>query len=676
MKIRDFFSTLNFSISILNDRNNDEIRHFEDDFDEIMRGSSEYIRKLVEDNAEELSEEYEVEDLILDDYNYISNETFQNTDIHAISMKYVASKYLNSHRNIIPELEKEIEERGLVFCEEESYTDDFHENLLTALLSLKHDYKENYGDLLDEIPEEVSSILRVGTEQGEIDAAFKNLYNKFGNATMVPYALRRNVMMMGYYSLYGLQGIDEKSASQSTLKIKNAFHMKDYIQTYVERLEPVFKTEIVNSILSIVYQLDRFGEIYEKIEAHNDRMNRFGLPGLGYQSDEKEIYPNLPRFEELMTEKLLMQQNVEDLLILNVFYNNRFAKVMNEYALSLFVMANLEKIQSCVNGENITKDRISRSTLNMLITKYQCLILPVKQYFVEEQSKILNNPYVFLENATELELDSTDDETRTKRHVELDPSNFVKKVTKAWRNEYRDYFNSRLPGVDNTLEDDLIFTNVLYNPIFLSYNFKYESIKAAYSYLNYLSNEEPNRSLNYGIVLDKDNLNNGVNVLLAFDGNLDSTVRAHVKRQYFEDFLLAQTGSLDARVFVGFEDFFIAGEFATSQLIAPQCKQREKFIKGLRNGSASRENPSARITPINEKFLHHLEYNVNKTKFMPAHKILMTKRNKKGKLIQEPVQPVVKYNMDTRKKYIRDYEGNFIEEKEFYERENSLEAEV
>ena len=100
---------------------------------------------------------------------------------------------------------------------------------------------------------------------------------------------------------------------------------------------------------------------------------------------------------------------------------------------------------------------------------------------------------------------------------------------------------------------------------------------------------------------------------------------------YFEDFLLAQTGSLDARVFVGFEDFFIAGEFATSQLIAPQCKQREKFIKGLRNGSASRENPSARITPINEKFLHHLEYNVNKTKFMPAHKILMTKRNKKAK---------------------------------------------
>lgn len=675
MKIRDFFSVLNFSISILNDRRNEDVRNFEDNFDEIMRNSIEYIRRLVDDNRDALSEDYDVEDLILDDYDYISNETFQNTDIHAISMKYVASKYLNSHRDIIPELEKEIEERGLVFREEESYTDDFHENLLTALLSLKHDYEENYGTLLEEIPEEVAGILRVGTEPGENDAAFKRLYNKFGNATMVPYNIRRNVMMMGYYSLYGLQGIDAKTAPQSSLKIKNAFHMKDYIQTYVERLEPIYKTEIVNSILAIVYQLDRFGEIYEKIEAHNDRMNRFGLPGFGYQSDEKEIYPNLPRFEELMTEDVLMRQNVEDLLILNVFYNNRFAKVMNEYALSLFIIANLDKTQRCIDGEEITKARISQTTLNMLITKYQTLILPVKQYFVEEQSKIQDNPYVFIENATEFELDSTE-EVRTKKQIELDPSRFIKKITKAWRNDYRDYYNSRLPGIENSLEDDLAFTNILYNPIFLSYNFKYDSVKSAYAYLNYLSQEEPNRSLNYGIVLENDNLNDGVNVLLAFDGNLDSTVKVHVKQESFRDFLLAQTGSTLSNVFVGFDDFFLAGEFVTTQLIAPQCKQRERFAKGLRNGSASKENPSARVTPVNEKFLNHLEYNINKTKFMPAHKIVMEKRNKKGKLIQESVQPIIKYDMETMKKYFRNYDGELIEEGEFFAKDNSKEIEV
>lgn len=676
MKIRDFFSTLNFSISILNDRNNEDVRNFEDNFDDIMRNSIEYIRRLAEDNAEALSDEYDIDDLVLDDYDYISNETFQNTDIHPIAMKYVASKYLNSHRDIIPDLEREIEERGLVFCEEESYTDDFHENLLTALLSLKHDYKENYGTLLEELPEEVSSILRVGTDPGEKDAAFRTLHNKFGSATMAPYALRRNVMMMGYYSLYGLQGLDDKTAPQSTLKIKNAFHIKDYIQSYVDRLEPVFKNEIVNSILSIVYQLDRFGEIYEKIESHNDRMNRYGLPGLGYQSDEKEIYPNLPRFEQLMTEELLMKQNVEDLLILNVFYNNRFAKVMNEYALSLFVIGNLDRTQRYVDGEELTVSRLSKSTLNVLITKYQTLILPVKQYFIEEQSKISSNPYVFIEDATELELDSSSEESRTKKRIELNPNAFVKRMTKAWRNDYRDYYNSRLPGITHNLEDDLLFTNILYNPIFLSYNFKYDSVKAAYAYLNYLSNEEPDRSLNYGVVLDKDNLNNGVNVLLAFDGNLDSTVKAHVKKQAFEDFLVAQTGSLDARVFVGFDDFFIAGEFATSQLVAPQCRQREKFIKGLRNGSAVKENPSARITPVNEKFLNHLEYNVNKTKFMPAHKVVMTTRNRKGKLVQDSVQPVIKCNMKTMKRYIRNYEGEFIDENEFYSQKDSQEIEV
>lgn len=661
MKIRDFFSTLNFSVSILNDRNNEDVRNFEDNFDDIMRSSIEYIRNLAEDNADALSEDYDINDLVLDDYDYISDETFQNADIYAISMKYIASKYLNSHRYLIPELEREIEERGLEFREEESYTDDFHENLVTALLALKHDYEENYGTLLDEIPEEVASILRVGSEQSEREEAFKRLYNQYGNASMVPYNVRRNVMMMGYYSLFGLQGVDQKNGTQSSLRIKSAFHMKDYIQTYVERLEPVYKTEIVNSILSMVYQLDRFGEIYEKIEVHNDRMRRYGLPGLGYQSDEKEIYPKLPRFEQLMTEDNLMKQNIDDLLTLNAFYNNRFAKIMNEYALALFVIGNLDITQRCVDGEEITKSRLTQDKLNMLVTKYQTLILPIKSYFAEEQSKIQDNPYVFVEDATEFEVSSEEDQ-RVKKQIEIDPSSFIKKVTKAWRNDYRDYYNSRLPDVENDLENDLAFVNILYNPIFLSYRFKHDSIKAAYAYLDFLSKEDPNRSLNYGIVLGNYNDNRKNNILLAFDGLLDSTVRLHTDKEEFRDFLVAQTGSADIRMFIGFEDFYFGGEYISSQLVAPQCKEHEKFLKGVKNGSIPKEFPSVRVTPINEKFLEHAEYNMNKTRFMPSHKITMTKRNKKGKLVQEAVQPVMKYNMDTLKKYIQREDGEFVEE--------------
>ena len=684
MKIRDFFSTLNFAISILNDRNNEDVRNFEDNFDDIMRESIGYIRRLAVENEDALSEDYDIDDLVLEDYDYISNEIFQNTDIHPISMKYVASKYLNNHRDIIPELEREIEERGLEFCEEELYTDDFHENLLTALLALKHDYAEFENELMNslssdpKIPKEIVELLKIGTEPSKRDVAFKEMNNKFGiKNTSVSYAGRMEVMKAVYYAIYGLQGIDEKKASKDVIKIKKSFFIKDYIQSlYISRLEPLYKSEIVNSILSSVYQLDRFGEIYEKIEAHNDRMNRFGLPGLGYQSNEKEIYPNLPKFEELMTKEHLMKQNIEDLLLLNVFYNNRLAKVMNQYALSLFIIGNLDMTQRCVDGEEITKSKLTQSRLNNLLIKYQTLILPVKQYFAEEQGKVSNSPYVFVEEATERELTSTED-VRTKKQIELNPSTFIKKVMKAWRNDYRDYYNSRLSGIENDLETDLNFTNILYNPIFLSYNFKYDSVKSAYAYLNYLSNEEPDKSLNYGLVLEGDNSNRGVNVLLAFDGNLDSTVRVHVKRQNFEDFLVAQTGSLDTRVFVGFEDFFVAGEFATSKLIAPQDpkNQREKFIKGLRNGSAVKINPSARITPVNERYLNHLEYNVNRSKFMPAHKVIMTKRNKKGKLVQESVQPIIKYNLETGMKYFKNAEGDFITEKEFLEQQKSLEME-
>lgn len=664
MKIRDFFSTLNFSISILNDRNNEDVRNFEDNFDDIMRSSIEYIRNLAEDNRDSLSDDYDINDLVLDDYDYISEETFKNTDIYPISMKYIASKYLNSHRYLIPELEKEIEERGLVFREDESYTDDFHENLVTALLAVKHDYIENYGTLLEDIPEEIASVLRVGEEQNEKETAFKRLYSQYGNASMVPYNVRRNVMTMGYYSLFGIQGLDSKSGTPNSLKIKNSFHIKDYIQSYVERLEPVYKSEIVNSIFASVYQLDRFGEIYEKIEAHNDRMRRYGLPGLGYQSDEKEIYPKLPRFEQLMTEENLMKQNIDDLLTLNAFYNNRFAKVMNEYALALFVIGNLNTTQRCVDGEEITKSKITQGKLNMLVTKYQTLILPIKQYYAEEQSRIQDNPYDFIESTAKFESNS-EDNVNFKKSVELNSGSFIKRVSKIWRNNYKDYYNQRLPDVENNLEDDLAFVNVLYNPIFLSYRFKQDSIKSAYAYLDFLSKEEPNKSLNYGIVLEnyKDGRKN--NILLAFDGLLDSTVRLHTNKEEFRDFLVAQTGSSDIRMFVGFEDFYFGGEYISSQLVAPQSKEHEKFLKGVKNGSISKEFPSVRVTPINEKFLEHVEYNMNKSKFMSSHKIVMAKKNKKGKLVQEEVQPVMKFNMDTSKKYIQKDDGEFVEERKF-----------
>ena len=41
----------------------------------------------------------------------------------------------------------EIRERGLQYSEKESYTDDFHENLLIALLAVQNDYEQYFENM-------------------------------------------------------------------------------------------------------------------------------------------------------------------------------------------------------------------------------------------------------------------------------------------------------------------------------------------------------------------------------------------------------------------------------------------------------------------------------------------------------------------------------------------------
>ena len=114
MKIRSFSSTINFAkANLIEDKADDNVNLIKN-FDSIMRQASAYIRKIVEENfdGENISAS-ELNELILADYNRIVDDTYQNTDIPIISMKYIAIKYLSAHRNQVPELLREIDERGM-----------------------------------------------------------------------------------------------------------------------------------------------------------------------------------------------------------------------------------------------------------------------------------------------------------------------------------------------------------------------------------------------------------------------------------------------------------------------------------------------------------------------------------------------------------------------------------
>ena len=127
MRIYDFSSTLNFAVTNLNDPDRDSFQGFEENFDDRMIDAAIYIRRLYEEVSKdgEITEE-DFKSYIIEDYDRILDQTYRSTDIYALSMKYIALKYLEAHRSEIPALREEIKRRGLVYSETEAYTDSFY----------------------------------------------------------------------------------------------------------------------------------------------------------------------------------------------------------------------------------------------------------------------------------------------------------------------------------------------------------------------------------------------------------------------------------------------------------------------------------------------------------------------------------------------------------------------
>lgn len=661
MRIRNFSSTLKFAKANFEEDRLDGNLSFQENFDKIMEKYAKYIRKRVDESSDKTDiSASEINKIILEDYNRIVDSTYQNTDIPMISMKYIAVKYLSKHRNQISELLKEIEERNLEYSENELYTDDFHKNLLIALLSIQNDYNQYCQNMNHTNPEFMAEIENLKKEN-ENEVAFKKYCDKYSKINGLSYSAKRQIISYGYLSIFGIEGIDENTASEkksSALKYKKTNFVKDYITGYLERLEEVYRENLENSIITTFNQLDEFGEIEENIEYHNEKMRRNALPGLGYSTNNNGNNKfDLPNARDLIRKDSLKEIDIDVLLRMNSFYNNRLAKVISEYAKAIFVIDNLKCIKYIYDGNIPTKEDITEETLDQLMIKYQTLILPIKSFYAESQREIEETPDAFDEKIREVNCGENNSDT--KKQILLDIEQFVTQMDKKWSNEYTKYFDTTLPKFNNDLKEDILLTNILYNPVFLSYRFKNMALKSEYAYLHYLSQEEPNKSLNFGVVLNK---LREKTVLLASDGGLNLSNRLHTIRREFTEFLKSYTGKPLARIYEGFEDFNVGGEYISSQLLLPVSKKHTKYIKKLKKGKLDEELAKiSRITSLNERFIDHTIYCYDNSQFMKAHKVPVNKVNKQGFVVTEYKQPIRFIDLETGRIFTQNENGKLLD---------------
>ena len=493
----------------------------------------------------------------------------------------------------------------------------------------------------------------------------KKYCDKYSKISGISYNARRQILTYGYLTIFGLEGLDESSVTEKSpvMKYKTSNCIKDYVSGYLERLEPLYRQNLEDSIISTFCQLDKFGEIVQSVEKHNSKMKRIGLPGLGYAIEDGETIDGgtvLPKVQDLMKKDSLSKLDIDVLLRMNSCYNNRLAKVINDYSMAIFVMDNLNCVQDIYEGNVPTKEAISKEKLEQLMIKYKTLILPIKSYYAKTQREIEENPEDFGMNVQEV--DSENERLGSKKQVVLDLEDFIGDVKSSWGKEYTEYFNRELPDVSNELGQDIYLTNMLYNPVFLSYRFKNMTLKSEYAYLHYLSQTQKNKSLNFGVVLKKEDDWKKRTILLASDGGTNLSNRLHTIKDGFEDFLISHTGKPLARIYEGFNDFFVGSEYVSSKILLPTAKQHTKYLKDLKRGKlAEKGDRVSRITPLNQRFIEHTNYCADSTQFMQAHSVPVNRVDKKGNVIVEYKQPIRYINLTNGTIYCQKEDGKLVD---------------
>ena len=187
------------------------------------------------------------------------------------------------------------------------------------------------------------------------------------------------------------------------------------------------------------------------------------------------------------------------------------------------------------------------------------------------------------------------------------------------------------------------------------------ALKSEYAYLYYLSQTQENKSLNFGVVLKSEKDFAKRTLLLASDGGVNLPNRLHTIKRDFSDFLVAYTGKPLARIYEGFKDFVVSGEYVSSKILLPVAKQHNKYLNDLKRGKlAEKGDRTSRVNVLNERFIDHITYCADNTKFMKNHTVSEDRVDKKGNVIQAQVQPIRYVDLNTGVIYTQKEDGKLV----------------
>ncbi|MGN1329858.1 MAG: hypothetical protein ACI4VN_00770 [Clostridia bacterium] len=311
-------------------------------------------------------------------------------------------------------------------------------------------------------------------------------------------------------------------------KLKNEFDssgsddIHNFLKEQLDKLIPGIKTNISDSILLILQQLDKLDLLSSYLDINSKKMTYLGIPKYAEALVSDNPDHKAEKLIDIFSDPNLVEsQTPYNLLTLYSFWVNRYYKELDTYLEAMFVIRDLDLIQPMIDGNFKSP---SKDDLKKELVKLNLFYDPTR--FVLEMQKAEK-----LKQKNESEYDISEN------IYSFSDDTFLYYIQNEYGDKYKQFFDTYIPDSSNDLQTDAKHYFQLYNPIFATYGLK----DATMLYL-LIGLTENTHYLNAGIVPNRvNNIQNradlGKFVGIGINNGMTDTFLLHIKRSTLFEFV-------------------------------------------------------------------------------------------------------------------------------------------
>lgn len=318
--------------------------------------------------------------------------------------------------------------------------------------------------------------------------------------------------------------------------------------------------------------LEKYGFLEEEIQQQNEDYKRLDLKNMCYKYETEKIDEDIG-LKNIFTDEYIDTLSLEQLTVLNAFWQNRVSKCASEIKKGIFIMDSLNLWDNIEDKNNI--DQISDEVLFGIVLKLKLL-----DNIAEKARK----------NITEY------DESENYRYARYD---YKKNITSDFKGNYKFEFDNILPDIENDFLKDIDCCQSIRNNIKLIYETKETMIRELLLQINHNS-----KITNWGYI-PEDKINDDNFILIGIDyPGFNLPLKLHMRKKNIIQFFDETKSDAIIPIYEGEKDMMYKGRRLTTKIYMPLTEQRESEIIA--------KNKTINTVDLKYNYIRHLGNLINK----------------------------------------------------------------